>query len=126
MPPAGIVEHLFHFGIGGNTMIDGQFIHLGVRAHHGAIVIGEPAGIAHRGANAAEQGDDGDGHDGGGDQYFEECEAGLGPLCMQTLQICGTPVTGSMRTSLCAPRLLKTSMATAGAVPPGSSRNCVG
>ena len=126
MPPAGIVEHLFHFGIGGDTMVDGEFIHLGVRAHDGAVIIREPAGIAHGSADATEQGDDGDGHDGGGDQYFKECEARLGALWMQMLQICGTPVTGSMRTNLCAPRLLKISMATAGGVPPGSSRNCVG
>ena len=110
-------------GIQRQLRIEQQRVHLRARQHYRAIVIRQPRRVAHGSRERGKQTHNGDAHDHGGNQNFEEGEAVAGACATDHGVISGTPVTGSMRIVLCAPRALLSSMAIRGAVPPGINTN---
>ena len=76
-PAAVVVEGSLQGGLEREVRVGDQFFHFVARDLGGAVGVGDVGGVAHGGGQAGEQADDGDPHDGGRDQNFEQREAAL-------------------------------------------------
>src|SRR5277367_2764922 len=95
--PRSFERHAF-LEAGGNQ----QLVHFLVAEQNGAIVIGEPSGVAQRSGDSRHQPGHCNRHDQGGDQNLEQSEPASGShgsVSGGAVSTRGTPVMGSTRTT---------------------------